>query len=164
MSLEQGDGTSTMLNWAAANAADQGPVEGSIVPGDDGLLAAMPQLLQREYSFPFLEGRLFVDRLRESGGWNAVNGAWAAPPASTEQVLHPATYPAEVPIPVALDGLAGRLGGALGRGLAADDGRAAHRRLAGGRPAGHAGRSHGRRSTCRAPTPRQAGPATASSA
>jgi hypothetical protein len=111
IALEQGDGTATMLTWAAANAPDQGPVEGAIVPGDDDLLASMPPLLQREYSFPFLEGRVFVDRLREGGGWNAVNGVWAAPPDTTEQILHPAKYPAEGGIPVALDGLAGRLGG-----------------------------------------------------
>ena len=112
VALEQGDGTAAMLTWAGANVADQGPVDDAIVPGDDGLLASMPQLLQREYSFPFLEGRLFVDRLRESGGWSAVNGAWASPPASTEQVMHPGRYPVDVPFPVALDGLAGRLGGA----------------------------------------------------
>jgi hypothetical protein len=112
VALEQGDGTATMLTWAAANPGDQGAVEGAIVPGDDGLLAAMPQILQREYSFPFLEGRLFVDRLRESGGWNAVNAAWSSPPASTEQVMHPGQYPGDSPFPVALDGVGGRLGGA----------------------------------------------------
>ncbi|HKZ91360.1 MAG TPA: PASTA domain-containing protein, partial [Candidatus Limnocylindrales bacterium] len=111
VALEQGDGTAAMLGWAASTVGDAAPVDDAIVPGDDGLLAAMPQLLQREYSFPFLEGRLFVDRLREGGGWNAVNGAWPSPPESTEQVMHPKQYPADRPITISLDGLAGRLGG-----------------------------------------------------
>jgi hypothetical protein len=112
VALEQGDATAAMLTWASSSAVDQGPVEDAIVPGDDGLLASLPPILQREYSFPFLEGRVFADRLREGGGWNAVNGVWAAPPASTEQVMHPARYPSDSPIPVGLDGVAGRLGGA----------------------------------------------------
>ena len=70
MALEQGDGTAVMLDWpSVSGVTDQAAVDDVIVPGDDGLLASMPQLLQREYSLPFLEGRLFVDRLRESGGW-----------------------------------------------------------------------------------------------
>ena len=70
----------------------------------------MPLLLQREYSFPFLEGRNFVDRLRESGGWGSVNDAWNRPPESTEQILHPKLYPGERPTTVVMDGIAGRLG------------------------------------------------------
>jgi hypothetical protein len=71
----------------------------------------MPQILQREYDLPFLEGRLFVDRLREAGGWPSVNDAWANPPESTEQILHPKLYPGDRPVPVDVGDVAGRLGG-----------------------------------------------------
>ena len=113
LSLEQGDGTATMLTWSAVTIApgNQAKVDDVIVPGDDAILASMPQILQREYNLPFLEGRLFVDRLRETGGWGAVNGAWASPPESTEQILHPKAYPGDRPTTVDTGDLAGRLGG-----------------------------------------------------
>jgi beta-lactam-binding protein with PASTA domain len=112
IALEEGDGTATMLEWAAANlsSGNQSKADGVIVPGDDGILASMPPLLQREYSFPYLEGRLFVDRLRENGGWDAVNAAWGRPPVTTEQILHPQLYPDERPTTLVVDGLGGTLG------------------------------------------------------
>jgi len=79
--LEQGDGTAAMLEWSSIHG-DAGKTNDVIVPGDDGIYASMPLLLQREYSFPFLEGRNFVDRL----------------------------YPGERPTTVVMDGIAGRLG------------------------------------------------------
>lgn len=42
--------------------------------------------------FPYWEGRYFVAALFESEGWGAVNRAYADPPRSTEQVLHPERY------------------------------------------------------------------------
>jgi hypothetical protein len=113
LSLEQGDGTATMLGWSAVTVTpgNQAKVDDVIVPGDDGILASMPQILQREYNLPFLEGRLFVDRLREAGGWGGVNGAWSSPPESTEQILHPKLYPGERPTSIDLGDVAGRLGG-----------------------------------------------------
>ena len=107
--LEQGDGTAAMLEWSAAHG-NAGQTNDVIVPGDDGIYASMPLVLQREYSLPFLEGRIFADRLRESGGWNSVNDAWGRPPESTEQILHPNLYPNERPTTVAMDGIADRLG------------------------------------------------------
>jgi hypothetical protein len=107
--LEQGDGTATMLDWAA-DFGNTSKANDVIVPGDDAVYASMPLLLQREYSMPFLEGRIFVDRLRESGGWGSVNGAWGRMPESTEQILHPKLYPNERPTTLVLDDVAGRLG------------------------------------------------------
>jgi len=49
---------------------------------------------------PYSEGPTFVHALRERGGWDAVNDAYADPPTSTEQVLHPDAYPAERPVDV----------------------------------------------------------------
>jgi hypothetical protein len=103
-----GDDTHVIANVAAGN---QAKVDGVIVPGKDSILESMPALLQREYSFPFLEGGTFVKKLRSNGGWDAVNDAWRNPPESTEQVMHPGRYPGDRPTAVALDGLAGTLGG-----------------------------------------------------
>jgi hypothetical protein len=113
LALEQGDGTATMLEWSEANVSsgNQSKVAGAIVPGKKAIFESMPPLLQREYSFPFLEGRNFVSKLRSGGGWDGVNSAWSSPPESTEQVMHPKLYPGDRPTTINLDGLAGTLGG-----------------------------------------------------
>ncbi|MFQ6100805.1 MAG: hypothetical protein ACE5OS_06170 [Anaerolineae bacterium] len=55
--------------------------------------------------FPYWEGRQFAEALFQSGGWEAINRAYTAPPRSTEQVLHPERYiegrdePARVVVP-----------------------------------------------------------------
>jgi hypothetical protein len=55
--------------------------------------------------FPNAEGRVFVQRLLEAGGWDAVNRAYTDPPRSTEQILHPVRYleqqdePTQVAVP-----------------------------------------------------------------
>jgi hypothetical protein len=107
--LEQGDGTAAMLEWSALHGST-GKTNDVIIPGDDGIYASMPPILQREYSFPFLEGRIFADRLRDAGGWNSVNDAWGGSPESTEQILHPKLYPGDRPTTVGMDGIAGQLG------------------------------------------------------
>ncbi len=107
--LEQGDGTATMLDWAA-QFGNKNKTNQVIVPGDDAVYQSMPLLLQREYSLPFLEGRIFVDKLRDQGGWDSVNEAWGRLPESTEQILHPKLYPDDRPTTIDLDDVAGRLG------------------------------------------------------
>jgi hypothetical protein len=42
--------------------------------------------------FPYREGSRFAEALFQAGGWEAVNRAYADPPRSTEQVLHPERY------------------------------------------------------------------------
>jgi len=42
---------------------------------------------------PYSDGPAFVHRLRERGGWTAVNDAYADPPTSSAQVIHPERYP-----------------------------------------------------------------------
>ncbi|WP_435145510.1 Hvo_1808 family surface protein [Halobaculum sp. P14] len=46
---------------------------------------------------PYADGPQFVHRLRERGGWAAVNAAYDDRPVSTEQTIHPDAYPAETP-------------------------------------------------------------------
>jgi hypothetical protein len=107
--FEQGDGTAAMLEWSNA-FGNKNRTDDVIVPGADAVYDTMPLLLQREYSLPFLEGRIFVDRLREAGGWDAVNGVWNRMPESTEQILHPKLYPDDRPTTLRLDDVADRLG------------------------------------------------------
>ncbi|RDI72015.1 Hvo_1808 family surface protein [Halopelagius longus] len=51
---------------------------------------------------PYSDGPTFVHSLRERGGWTAVNEAYARPPASTEQLVHPEAYPEDRPRTVAV--------------------------------------------------------------
>lgn len=48
-----------------------------------------PYILRRQLEFPYLEGAQFVDRVNALGGYSAVDAAFANPPDSSEQVLHP---------------------------------------------------------------------------
>jgi hypothetical protein len=53
-------------------------------PGSDA-----PRAMKDGLAAPYVDGVVFVHALRRAGGWAAVDGAWASPPTTTEQVLHP---------------------------------------------------------------------------
>jgi hypothetical protein len=73
---------------------------------------AMPAILRESLLFPYVQGLAFVQGLQSQGGWKAVDDAFAKPPASTEQILHPDKYAAgEAPDAVTLPSdLAAKLG------------------------------------------------------
>ena len=72
---------------------------------------AAPRVIQTQYIFPYQEGGTFVGGLYREGGWQAVDEAFARPPRSTEQVLHPDKYEsAEPPLEVILPDLLPALG------------------------------------------------------
>lgn len=67
-------------------------------------LRSAPPVLQASLLFPYQQGAVFVSSLLQSGGWPAVDRAYANPPVTSEQVLHPAKYlagegPIEVKVP-----------------------------------------------------------------
>jgi len=51
---------------------------------------------------PYSEGPELIADLRDRGGWDAVDEAFADKPTSTEQVIHPETYPDEEPVDVSV--------------------------------------------------------------
>jgi hypothetical protein len=60
-------------------------------------------VLVRSLLAPYVDGLAFTNYLRRRGGFAAVDEAWRAPPASTEQLLHPEKFLAkELPLSVAL--------------------------------------------------------------
>lgn len=73
---------------------------------------AAPHLIQRLFVFPYIEGTQFVLSLaRSEEGWAAVDAAFADPPESTEQILHPEKYAiGEGPVDVVLPDIAVTLG------------------------------------------------------
>ncbi len=95
--------TVTDLLAVAAAASD---------PAQTQMLDGLPPLLRRQLEFPYVEGLGFVSALYEQGGWAAVDAAYAKPPDSTAQILHPALYLSGVqPVGVTLPDVPAALGG-----------------------------------------------------
>lgn len=72
---------------------------------DTSALDAAPEFIQDSLIFPYDSGLGFVQRLHESGGWDAVNDAYTTMPGlpgSTEQILTPSDYQRDLPLPVEL--------------------------------------------------------------
>lgn len=92
--LVEGDATLAMLLFASEEMAvfDIFAALGEVSGLDMDALDAVPAFISTAYSFPYVEGGEFVGALYDQGGWDAVAEAYAAPPASTEQVLHPERY------------------------------------------------------------------------
>ena len=115
LSLVEGDATLLMSYWATAHLSQAETFQmlgESLNPDATKILTDMPAVLRESLLFPYTSGLQFVQGLQISGGWNAVNDAFAKLPASTEQILHPDKYAAgEPPVAVALPSdLATRLG------------------------------------------------------
>jgi hypothetical protein len=55
-------------------------------------MLAAPFILQEELKFPYIEGFFFIVELWQHGGFAAIDAAYADPPVSTEQILHPDRY------------------------------------------------------------------------
>ncbi|GMR10078.1 MAG: hypothetical protein BMS9Abin28_0899 [Anaerolineae bacterium] len=59
-----------------------------------------PEFLKEDFLFPYTTGFDFVESVFLDGGWAAVDALYAAPPVSTEQILHPGRYPNDMPVPL----------------------------------------------------------------
>ena len=73
---------------------------------------AAPHVIQRTFTFPYIEGFQFVVALFTTvNDWDLVDEAFAALPQSTEQVLHPEKYTSrEAPVTIDLPDVAATLG------------------------------------------------------
>lgn len=61
-------------------------------PGSSPDEETTPPGLKRYYMFNYRECVRFVSTLYFEGGWEAVDAAYASPPSTTEQILHPDKY------------------------------------------------------------------------
>lgn len=77
-------------------------------------LPDLPPIVRDQTMFSYLAGLNFVAQGRIRGRWERVNAAWADPPVSTEQILHPERYYDDYEPPVTVT--VPDLGPALGRG------------------------------------------------
>ena len=114
LALIEGDATLVMSYWAQEHLGLLELIQlfsESFGPGQASL-DAVPSFLRDSLLFPYERGLEFVMGIQLQGGWEAVNAAYAAPPDSTEQILHPEKYAArEAPVAVHLPSeVAARLG------------------------------------------------------
>lgn len=101
-SLVEGDASLAMMQYLLSRPELAPGLLASINRPMPALTRA-PAVLRDTLMFPYQQGVQFVSALFSRGGWAAVNAAFAALPASTEQVLHVEKYLAgERPVRVAL--------------------------------------------------------------
>lgn len=75
---------------------------------------SLPRILEAQLDFPYSFGPIFVERLIDKGGTEAVDRAYYSPPGSTSQILLPGRYNSdwrpELPtLPRQIDGNSGEL-------------------------------------------------------
>jgi hypothetical protein len=114
--LAEGDATATSNAWAQKylSIADQVRlgIESGVGAAQAGTSNA-PQFLADLSIFPYVGGEAFVQELEGRGGEGAVDAAFRSPPVSTEQILDPSHYPADLPHEgVTMPELGGTLGAA----------------------------------------------------
>ncbi len=111
LSLVEGDAVETQVRWARTNLSaaqlQQLQQEVTSFPPPP---SSVPMFVQDLFNFPYTNGQRFVEALLARGGEPAVNEALLSPPTSTEQILHPSSYPSDTPKDVEVPNLAGRLG------------------------------------------------------
>ena len=93
LSLIEGDAVLTQQVWAEQylDAAEMQRLATEAQGSDDALDDA-PDYLEASLLFPYREGGQFVVDLFRTGGFAAINEAYANPPTTTEQILHPERY------------------------------------------------------------------------
>lgn len=91
--LDFGDIASGLLEALAAGGGPEG----------------VPPFVQELQTWPYIDGPAFVAAVAE-GGTGAVDDAFHRPPTTTEQVMHPETYPTERPRQIQIPDLAMAVG------------------------------------------------------
>lgn len=97
--LVEGDATLTESLWFLQNSTlqDKKDVLKYYDQSQSPIYDSMPTFLQEDFMFAYDRGFTFVQALYEEGGMEAINAAYANPPLSTEQILHPERYPKDKP-------------------------------------------------------------------
>ena len=113
--LVEGDATLLMSLWAQQHMTPQELTEAAtaVDPAGEAILARMPAILKDALLFPYTSGlTMTLGAFQQAGGYKGVDGLFANPPDTTEQVMHPEKLAAREPaVPVAFpDDFAGSLG------------------------------------------------------
>jgi hypothetical protein len=112
-SLIEGDATLTESLWLQSHATKQDirDLQNFYAVYESPVYDAAPAYMQEDFLFAYQQGYAFVQSLYEQGGFAAVDKAYTSvQPASTEQIMHPKRYPADIPVKVDLPDLSAALG------------------------------------------------------
>jgi hypothetical protein len=111
LSVIEGDAVISQVQWARGNLSQEEILEiqreASLIPPPP---ASVPQFVQDVFAFPYDAGQTFVQAILARGGRDALDDALRNPPVSTEQILHPAKYPNDVPQDVRAPDISAKLG------------------------------------------------------
>ena len=104
--LVEGDATMVMSEYMLSNFSWHGLRDSfsGVMSQNMNQLQSAPRFLREMLMFPYLRGQEFCEALAAQGGYPAISAAFAHPPSSTTQILHPEKYmaqPREEPIRVA---------------------------------------------------------------
>lgn len=114
LAVVEGSATAYSLNVVQEHFSAADKIEVALKATDPGEQFAIPESVPDfvvEYlTWPYLAGYRFVEFRRSRGGDAAVDGSIADPPASTEQVIHPAKYGVDQPQVVDVPDIAAVLG------------------------------------------------------
>ncbi len=97
VSLVEGDATNVMSLWLQ-QVVEKNPLAAfqllgqSLTAGGLSLPAGTPSILGDELLFPYEQGLTFVTALQRHGGMDAVNAAFAHPPTTATQIMHPQKF------------------------------------------------------------------------
>ena len=95
LALVEGDAVTTQTRWMQANLTAQDLGQIFADASDPAVLEALqraPAILRDTAFFPYQEGAILVSSLMVRSGYKGVDDAYAAPPDSTEQIMHPEKY------------------------------------------------------------------------
>ncbi len=92
--LSEGDATLAMLLYGRKHMTldELAQVQQQAGGLDQQRLDSAPFVLQASMLFPYQKGMEFVSALYQAGGWDEVDRAYANPPQSSEQIMHPDKY------------------------------------------------------------------------
>ena len=103
--LVEGEATLVMSEYMMKNLSLKALKDNAIASVTQNMseLSNAPRYLREMLVFPYLRGQEFCSSLSGGGGYAAVSAAYARPPSSTAQILHPEKFfrePREEPIAI----------------------------------------------------------------
>lgn len=110
--LVEGDATLTEQYWFLMNSSNQDKTDVSDFQATykSPVFDSAPAYMKQDFLFPYQQGFTFVQALYGDNKWKSVDAAYANPPVTTEQILHPEKYPNEAAVSVEVPDLTGVLG------------------------------------------------------
>jgi hypothetical protein len=103
-----------LLQGSGRSLQDLPDIDPAMLIGDmteTPLLKKAPPFLKDALIFPYLDGLTFSAAVLKPSGWEGLSAIFARPPASTQQIMHPALYTSgRVPAPISLPSMDKALG------------------------------------------------------